>query len=148
MSWTALPDVGVDLVSFRLKIFHHCGDQDQGERVPDGRPQPLKVRKLLVDAIAPVTHNTTSQDVLLAMRGNLTIVGTFLLHLPGLTALPIEPIGRGLVFERHALQFTPRVGTGCQRGLLATYRFERTIGGVRKIVVHGMTVVLVRPCRT
>jgi len=131
-----------------LKIFHHCGDQDQGERVPDGRPQPLKVRKLLVDAIAPVTHNTTSQDVLLAMRGNLTIVGTFLLHLPGLTALPIEPIGRGLVFERHALQFTPRVGTGCQRGLLATYRFERTIGGVRKIVVHGMTVVLVRPCRT
>ena len=120
MSWTALPDVGVDLVSFRLKIFHHCGDQGQGKRVPDGRPQPLKVGKLLVDAIAPFAHNTTSRDRLLAMRGNLTIVGTFLLHLPGLTALPIEPIGRRLVFERHALQFTPRVGTGCQRGLRAT----------------------------
>lgn len=68
------------------------------------------------------------------MRGNVTIVSAFLL--PPALPLPIEQVGRGLIFERHALKFAPRLGTGCDGGLRTTQRLERAIGDILNVVLH------------
>jgi hypothetical protein len=114
--WTAFPGV-VDAVrtSFGSQVFRLRGDQGHGKHVgkhiPDGRTQPLKIRYIPVERVAPVAHGAFSPHVLSAMRCNPTIASTLLSHLLGLASLPIEPIGRCFIFERHALEFTPRFGT-------------------------------------